>query len=71
MERVLAQASAPDAALARLLQRLEETKLPPSASASPLYPARLFVPQGSRLVAVPVQDIWWVEAAGDYATMLI
>jgi two-component system LytT family response regulator len=69
MERVLAQAAAPDAALQRLLQRLEETKMPPSATVAPTYPERLFVPQGTRLVAVPVQDIRWVEAAGDYATL--
>lgn len=69
VERVLAHAAAPDAALQRLLQRLEETKMPPSASPAPTYPARLFVPQGTRLVAVPVQDIRWVEAAGDYATL--
>jgi two-component system LytT family response regulator len=56
-------------ALQRLLQRLEETKLPPSAAVVPTYPARLFVPHGNRLVAVPVQDIRCVEAAGDYATL--
>lgn len=69
VERVLAHVAAPDAALQRLLQRLEETKMPLSAPVAPTYPARLFVPQGTRLVAVPVQDIRWVEAAGDYATL--
>ena len=61
--RVLSQPAAPDAALERLLQRLDE------ASAPAAYPSRLFVPQSGRLVAVPVADIQFVEAAGDYATL--
>lgn len=62
--RVLTQPAAPDAALERLLQRLDEAGAPAAA-----YPPRLFVPQGGRLVAVPVAEIQLVEAAGDYATL--
>ncbi|WP_310394370.1 response regulator [Hymenobacter sp.] len=63
--RVLSQPAAPDAALGRLLQRLDEA----SAPVPTFYPRRLFVPQGGRLVAVAVADIQFVEAAGDYATL--
>lgn len=65
VERVLQQPQDSGAALQRLLQRLTEPA-PPAASP---YLARLFVPQGARLVAVPVQEIRFVEAAGDYATL--
>lgn len=61
--RVLSQPAAPDAALGRLLQRLDEASEPAA------YPGRLFVPHGGRLVAVPVAEIQLVEAAGDYATL--
>ena len=33
------------------------------------YPARLYVPHGSRLVAVLVAGIRWAEAAGDYCNL--
>ncbi|GAB2955827.1 LytTR family DNA-binding domain-containing protein [Hymenobacter coalescens] len=67
VERVLQRpAAAPDAAMQRLLQRLDEAR---PAAAPAVFPPRLFVPQGARLVAVPVDTIRWVEAAGDYATL--
>ena len=67
--RLLARATAPtpDAGLQRLLNQLA---LPPSVpEPARTYPARLFVPHGSRLVAVPVAGIRWAEAAGDYCTL--
>ncbi|GAA4380538.1 LytTR family DNA-binding domain-containing protein [Hymenobacter koreensis] len=68
--RVLNHAAQPDAALQRLLQRLETSRAAQPAAPTPAtYPPRLFVPQGPRLVAVPVDTIRWVEAAGDYATL--
>ncbi|UYZ60760.1 LytR/AlgR family response regulator transcription factor [Hymenobacter latericus] len=72
VERVLQHtaADAPDANLQRLLQRLEDARTTMPAPAAPAaFPPRLFVPQGARLVAVPVETIRWVEAAGDYATL--
>ncbi|KUG07230.1 LytR/AlgR family response regulator transcription factor [Solirubrum puertoriconensis] len=71
VDRVLQHtADAPDANLQRLLQRLEDARSTMPAPAAPAaFPPRLFVPQGARLVAVPVETIRWVEAAGDYATL--
>jgi len=67
--RLLARATAPtpDAGLQQLLHYLT---LPPVApEPARTYPARLFVPHGARLVAVPVASIRWAEAAGDYCTL--
>ena len=67
--RLLARATAPtpDAGLQRLLHYLT---LPPAATEpARTYPARLFVPHGARLVAVPVASIRWAKAAGDYCTL--
>lgn len=65
VERVLHQPQA-SSTLQRLLERLEETHTP---DAPTQYLARLFVPKGSRLVAVPVSEIQFVEAAGDYSML--
>ncbi|TGE11899.1 LytR/AlgR family response regulator transcription factor [Hymenobacter elongatus] len=67
VERVLAQAATPDAALQQLLQRLEEKGPGPRVPGA--FPTRLFVPHGPRLLAVPVREIRYVEAAGDYTTL--
>ncbi|GAA3995673.1 LytTR family DNA-binding domain-containing protein [Hymenobacter fastidiosus] len=67
VERTLARAAAPDAALQQLLLRLEEKAAGPQPPAA--FPARLFVPHGTRLQAVPVREIRYVEAAGDYTTL--
>ncbi|MBC6700113.1 LytR/AlgR family response regulator transcription factor [Hymenobacter puniceus] len=61
--QVMARALAPPAQLQHLLEQLT------ARPAESVYPTRLFVPQGPRLVAVAVADIQFVEAAGDYATL--
>ncbi|AII54357.1 LytR/AlgR family response regulator transcription factor [Hymenobacter sp. APR13] len=70
VDRALQQLSAgPDEALQRLLLQLQ-TAIPLAPAAAPAaYPPRLFVPQGPRLVAVPVDSIRYAEAAGDYCTL--
>lgn len=69
VERALQQlTTGPDEALQRLLQQLQ-TAAPLAAPTAPAYPPRLFVPQGPRLVAVPVESIRYAEAAGDYCTL--
>ena len=65
VQRLLSRIATPDAGLQRLLQQLTL----PSEPAAPVYPTRLFVPRGLRLVAVPVASIRWAEAAGDYCTL--
>ena len=65
MARVLALPASP-VGLQRLLEQLAiRAAGPPNR----VYPTRLFVPQGNRLVAVPTCEIRHIEAAGDYATL--
>ena len=65
--RVLASPAEPIPGLQQLVQQLSDKISGPVPA--PVFPARLFVPHGSRLVAVPVADIRYIEAAGDYATL--
>ena len=70
VERVLARPHEPSAALQNLLDKLTAgPATPPETNGPAPYPARLFVPQGTRLVAVAVRDIRFVTAAGDYSTL--
>ena len=67
VNRVLQHRSGePAPAWQQVLQRLDSLGQP---VAGPAYPVRLFVPQGTRLVAVETAAIQWVEAAGDYTIL--
>ena len=54
---------------ARFAQAVGRALAGPPASVPTDYPARLLVESGGVFVPVPVADLLWVEAAGDYARL--
>lgn len=67
--QVMARALAPPPSPAGLQRLMEQLATQAAGPATGAYPTRLFVPQGNRLVAVPIREIRHIEAAGDYATL--
>lgn len=64
INQLLDRIEQPQEAVGRLAQQLRDEK-----STSP-YPDRLLVPKGRRYLALPVSDIQYIKAEGDYANLI-